>query len=106
MNDDPERDEPSGEDLRDLALDLVENSTESRKAWIEKARMIATWICKDKGSVTSDDVRDKLLIPSEFNPNIMGAVLRPPYFEWTGRMVKSTRKEAHSRMIREWRIKR
>ena len=73
-----------------------------RHEWVRIARNEAEHLCQYWGSVTSDDLHDEMAEPP--HPNCYGAIFHDKRFVWTGRYVKSTRREAHGREIRVWRL--
>lgn len=88
---------------RDLGLDAVECSNE---VFIETARAGARMICRAKGSVTADDMRewcaDRGLQPK--NKNAWGAIFRGHEFVPVG-FVISKQVSGHGNTIRVWRLR-
>ena len=62
--------------LRDEALDAVEFTSEERRQWVKDARQIAITMCRLNGTVSTDDLREKVTIPPGIDPRILGAVFR------------------------------
>ena len=75
----------------------------SRHPWVRRARGVAEYICRQRGVATSDDVH-VVMGDEPPHPNAYGAIFHDKRFRWTGRYVKSTRREAHGREIRIWRL--
>ncbi|KKN15050.1 hypothetical protein LCGC14_0989830 [marine sediment metagenome] len=75
----------------------------SRHSWVNRARGVAEYICRERGVVSSDDVH--IVMGDEPpNPNCYGAIFAGQRFAWTGQYIKSTRPEAHYRDIKVWRL--
>ena len=62
-----------GERLRDEALNLLRTH---RARLIRELTRAAVLIALERGTVCADDVRDRVPIPSEINPVIVGAAMR------------------------------
>ena len=90
----------TGEHRRDLALAGHEMT---KKQWIGWARSVAWGIAHQKGTVTSDDVREMCPIPPEIHPSVMGAVLRHKTFKLL-HFEKSRRDVANARRIGVYRL--
>ena len=72
----------------------------SRHNWVNMARVWAEGFCRGRGICTTDDLHDVMGTPPR--PNCYGAIFHDKRFVWTGRYVKSTRREAHGRVIKVW----
>jgi hypothetical protein len=74
---------------------------------LELARSAAADIARERGSVTTDEVRMQLgLTPGRSNEqNWMGSIFRDERFEWSGEVVLSKIPASHARMIKVWRLK-
>ncbi len=94
---------------RDKALDQLENTTEGRRKWVARGRFLALWIVKQKGRVSSDDVRILWPVPPDWDPRIMGAVFNPHWCKSAGLVPlehKPTRfKQAHARPQQKWALR-
>ncbi len=88
---------PTGEELRDGGIRSLE-----RHPWIAKARNLAEFICRSRGTVTTDDLHP--VLPPAPHPNCFGAIWSGKRFAWTGQYIKSARREAHYRDIKVWRL--
>lgn len=100
-------DPPTGEDLRDEALDRVEANTDS--GWMGHAA-IAIGRIPPRWNFTTDDIWAALAevgVGAPHEPRAMGAAIRAAahagLIESTGVYLKSTRPEAHARPIPVWR---
>lgn len=85
----------TGLQLRDEQLDIFE---QEEAEWLEKARMQARIFCVCYGPVTSDDLWERC--PPK-RPNAMGAVFKSKGWKHIGYQ-KSTRPQAHGRIIGRW----
>lgn len=89
------------------AFDMFE---ERRAAFLAEARWIAYKIGQKKGSVTIDDVREEIKIPSFITGKVLGAVFNQrdhmdkPLWEKIG-TTKTKIKSSHGRDISVWRHK-
>ena len=84
--------------LRDEVLDRLEIV---RSEYVEKARSWAVAYCKQRGSVTTDDLHKFCPPPAGIDPRVLGAIMRPPVFRAT-EFINSRRPEAHHRPIRRF----
>ena len=87
----------SGLELRDQGIESLE-----RHGWVDDARTAAETLARHFGYVTSDSVHRVMGTPP--NDNCYGAIFKDRRFVATGERVKSTRREAHGRDIRVWRL--
>lgn len=85
-----------GQALKDRGLAIAEANC---SAWLGIARGFAMRYAKKHGEVTSDDVQRYCPRPIGVNHNAVGAVMRQPYLEHTGKHVLSSRVSAHRRVI-------
>ena len=103
---DPPEDSPpralTGEELRDQAIEAV---SARHKAWVRAAVNLAITICRQRGRVTSVDVRAILPIPYDADPRILGAVFHRggPFrrVDW----IPNPGRQAHARPIAVWELK-
>jgi hypothetical protein len=93
---------PTGEQLRDLALERFE----VREApWITRARITMVELLRDgQLFVCSDDVWRYCPPPADAHPSVMGTVFRQRAFVQSG-WIASTRPSAHARVIRTYRLR-
>lgn len=89
-----------GEILRDLGLDRLEDSAAE---WLSIVRAVAVQICKDRGSVSSDDLRvwanENDCQPH--HPNAWGGVFRGK--QWTPVAFKQSKTPSrHASLQRVW----
>ena len=96
------RKEPSGEQLRDQALQRFE-AEESN--WMMRARAAMVALLRDgQHEVSSDDVWRYCPPPADVHPSVMGPVFKGGLFVMTG-WKASTRPSAHARVIRTYRLR-
>lgn len=97
-----EKTDMTGAQLKQLGLDLVEINAQT---FCETMRSVARGICREQGTVTSDDLRlyarENGIEPH--HPNAWGAIFRTG-FERVGYENAKT-PSAHSRMISRWKLK-
>jgi len=86
----------TGEQLRDEALAGIEAR---RHSWLQKARLEAMMIVRQRKTVTINDLREVIELPKDFSPNTWGAVFKCKDFKAIG-YEKATHPEAHARAIR------
>ena len=95
-------DKPTGEQLRDKALDLL---AEHRSELILELQRCAMRIALDRADFTADDVREAMPIPIGTNPVVLGSAIgslsRGGYLKQIGYR-KSTRAVAHRRPVAIW----
>ena len=71
------------------------------KTWLNNARAVAADICQDHGSVTTDDVLEKIGTPIGVHPNVIGSIFRHGAFRRIG-FQPTTRPQGHGRLIGVW----
>jgi hypothetical protein len=91
----------TGEQLRDEALAAIEAR---RHSWLQKARLEAMMIVRQRKTVTINDVRKVIKLPEDFSPNTWGAVFKCKDFKAIG-YEKANHPEAHARVIRIYTLK-
>src|SRR5215213_6661791 len=82
----------------------VRRMEERFEDYMTKARMAL----KNSGLdyVTSDDLHRLFPLPEGVHHNAIGAVFLHSLFARTDHFIRSTRPDAHGRMIRKWRVRR
>lgn len=96
----PARNRPA----QDFETEILPNLKAARAEWLAKARLIALELVKEKGEITSDDVRERCPIPPGVDPRCIGPLFRDPMWELV-RYVRSTRKICHHHPIGLWRLR-
>lgn len=69
------------------------------------ARLHAEYIARDGRIISIDDVYRTSGIDPKYLGNAAGSVFTGDKWEWMG-YIRSTRKAAHARMIRTWRLRK
>lgn len=72
---------------------------ETHGPWIEKARVVARQLARERGAVTIDDVREVCPPPAGVDGRVMGAVFRPRKDWECVDYRKSWRRECHGRPV-------
>ena len=75
----------------------------SNEQYIKVARAIARQIASQRGSVTSDDVRQACDL-EPVHPGAYGAIFKSKDFQWTGQFRQSEAVSRHGGMQRVWRL--
>jgi hypothetical protein len=91
----------TGAQLRDRGIALVSAGNED---WLYMARSIAAEIATSSGTVTINDLRERVELPEELSPNLWGAVFRSGDFEPVG-YTQATHPSAHARVVRIYKLK-
>lgn len=81
--------------LRDSGIDAV---SKAHMVWLSKARALVLAIAEQQGTVSADDLHERMSLPKTAHPNLIGAVFRGLGLRVVG-AVKSQRPRAHSRLI-------
>ena len=72
-------------------------------AELRKAREVARNIARGKGTVTADDVY--FAMKGKEIGRLAGGLFKGKEWEWTGDVITSVRPQAHSYLLRVWRLK-
>ncbi len=83
-------------------------AAENNASLLITAREIARRIAIERGEVTADDVQERLMLlghRSDALGNAAGSIFKTREWQYTGRTVNSVRINAHSRLIRVWRLR-
>jgi len=70
-----------------------------RKNYVDTARVVAAFICREEGTVTVDQLRDVFPPPDEFDARVCGSVFTGPMFNAVG-YTQTKRVTSHARTIR------
>lgn len=91
----------AGRALRDEGIERVE----ARGAeWLAEARRVAIWHIGVFGSVTADDVRERLPLPVDLHPNTWGSLFLDRRFVPVGD-AQARHPEGHARRVRVWALR-
>ena len=99
-----DHDHAEGERQRDIALARIAEKRPALKLLLQRAALA---IALERGTVTADDVRAAVPIPSNVNPKLNGAALRALAalgILTAGDYVPSGRPVAHARPVRVWHL--
>ena len=88
----------AGRQQRDEGLARLEAKAEE---WVWQVRHLAREICRQHGSVTTDDLRELFTLPEGLHLNTWGCILRRPYFAPFG-TTQTKRSTGHARWIHRW----
>ena len=87
---------------RDAALNMFEVKA---REWLTLARNTAVLICREKGTTTMDEVKERIGEPPDYvHPNAAGAVFKGKQFERVG-VVASKRARNNASIISVWRLR-
>jgi hypothetical protein len=99
----PELDLAKALEARDHGITKVASHNQT---FLETARGIARMLCRQKGRITADDVREECakrgIAPDHYNG--WGGVFHKSEFECVG-FTRSRQVQGHGNMIRVWRLK-
>lgn len=89
----------------DYRNSVLPDQEAAHEGWIEKARVEARRIAKERGCLTSDDIWDVCPPPPGVDPRVMGAIFADKtLWERTG-YTKSSRKINHGRVVAQWKLR-
>lgn len=89
-----------GKKIRDRQLDFFEVRDEE---FIAHCRNVAMAIADEHGSVSINDVRERVAIPHGKHPSVFGAVFKSKQFKPIG-FTEATHPAAHARVVRVYTI--
>lgn len=92
----------TAEEMRDIMLLRHE---QTKKHYIYAARGLAVRICRERGEVTINDIRQQLPPPEDMHPSVLGAVLRDRRFIHTGRYTSAKHTASHARKVGIYQLK-
>lgn len=98
-------DRSAGTAARDAGM---KQAADRKASLLEYARGIAYGLALRNGTVTADDVSERLVasgISANALGNASGSLFRGGRFVPTGEFVKARRAQSHARMLRVWRLK-
>jgi hypothetical protein len=82
-------------------LKLVGDYKMTNKELLNEARSIAITVARLHGTVTADDIAERISQP--LGP-VAGSIFRDPRFEFTGGRVRSRQARNHSRELKIWQL--
>ncbi len=90
----------NGRDLRDMTLDTFEFRDSE---FLNQCRSVAKRIAMERGQVSINDIRDRVKLPPNVNPSVLGAVFRNSQFKPIG-YTEARHPSAHARAIRVYEL--
>lgn len=89
-----------GRKLRDSQLDFFEVRDEE---FLAHCRSVAVAHAQQHGSVSINDVRERVAIPIGMHPSVLGAVFKGKRFQAIG-YTEATHAAAHARVVRVYQL--
>lgn len=89
-----------GQKIRDNQLDFFEVRDEE---FLKICRSVATQVCIQRGTVSINDVRAEVKLPSGMHPSVLGAVFKTKQFKPCG-FTEATHPQAHARVVRVYQL--
>lgn len=89
-----------GQKIRDNQLDFFEVRDEE---FLKICRTVATQVCIQRGTVSINDVRAEVKLPSGMHPSVLGAVFKTKQFQACG-YTEATHPQAHARVVRVYQL--
>lgn len=89
-----------GRDLKRIQLDIFEQRDHE---FLERCRSLARLICRERGQVSINDVREYITVPPGVHPSVLGAVFRTKEFKKVGH-TEATHAQAHARVVRVYQL--
>ena len=90
-----------GRETKRVQLDIFEQRDNE---FLERCRNLARLICRERGQVSINDIREFVTVPSGVHPSVLGAVFRTKEFRPVG-YTEATHKEAHARAVRVYQMR-
>lgn len=91
----------TGQQLKDRQLDIFEQRDHQ---FLERCRSLAVMICRERGTVSINDIRQFIEVPPGVHPSVLGAVFRTKQFKKVG-LVEASHPQAHARIVRVYQLK-
>jgi hypothetical protein len=91
----------TGQQLKDRQLDIFEQRDHQ---FLERCRSLAVMICRERGTVSINDIRQFIEVPPGVHPSVLGAVFRTKQLKKVG-MVEASHPQAHARIVRVYQLK-
>ena len=85
-----------GRALRDCQLALFDIR---HAEFLDRCRALAVEVCREKGSVSINDIRERITVPPGCHPSVFGSVFKNKMFISVG-ITEAAHPEAHARLIR------
>ena len=85
-----------GQVIRDAQLNLFEQRDAT---FLARCRTIAADVCRQQGSVSINDVRERIQLPANLHPSVLGAVFKGKQSKMIG-FTEANHPQAHARIVR------
>ena len=89
-----------GQVIRDAQLNLFEQRDAT---FLARCRTIAAEVCRQQGSVSINDVRERIQLPANLHPSVLGAVFKGKQFKMIG-FTGANHPQAHARIVRVYQL--
>jgi hypothetical protein len=89
-----------GRAIKQRQLDIFEVRDHE---FLERCRSLAAMICRERGTVSINDVRQFITVPPGVHPSVLGAVFRTKQFKKVG-LTEAVHKQAHARIVRVYQL--
>ena len=86
----------TGNEIKNFYLDLHEIT---KQDFLLKARAVAAKLAKQNGSVSINEVREKVTLPPGMHPSVYGAVFRGKTFKHSGDFARASHPAGHARLV-------
>ena len=90
-----------GRAIKERQLDIFEMRDHE---FLERCRSLAAMVCRERGQVSINDVRQFIEVPPGVHPSVLGAVFRDKRFTKVG-LTEASHPQAHARVIRVYKLK-
>lgn len=91
---------PQGRAVKERQLDIFEQRDHE---FLERCRSLARLICRERGQVSINDIREFITVPPGVHPSVLGGVFRGKEFKRVG-YTEATHPEAHARVVRVYQL--
>jgi hypothetical protein len=89
-----------GRAIKERQLDMFEQRDH---LFLERCRALAAMVCRERGTVSINDVRQFITVPPGVHPSVLGAVFRDKRFKKVG-LTEASHPEAHARIVRVYQL--
>ena len=89
-----------GRAFKERQLDIFEMRDHE---FLERCRSLAALICRERGTVSINDVRQFITVPPGVHPSVLGAVFRDKRFRKVG-LTEASHPQAHARIVRVYQL--
>lgn len=89
-----------GQKLRDSQLDFFQIRDAE---FLDTCRALAVEVCRRQGTVSINDIRAGISLPTSMHPSVLGAVFKTKQFQACG-YTEATHPQAHARVVRVYQL--